>query len=209
MVIYVPNSIGAGSNAPTLFWSVFYLIAPCHTYSFSPGFTVDRSRAVLRVTLQLMVLISPLQRNLSLRLFSTGLVVYGFIGYCACPLTYFRLAWLHGSQRRDQLGCQRHHQRFESLEGRSSYDRRIRIQDHDCWSKFGRHHGQGPPCYSLRLFPLPVRDPPVRPDGNIFPSAHNDHRLISTFNPGLRFSVHWNATDHAELLQRAASLQPI
>ena len=43
MVIYVPNSIGAGSNAPTLFWSVFYLIAPCHTYSFSPGFTVDRS----------------------------------------------------------------------------------------------------------------------------------------------------------------------
>ena len=66
---------------------------------------VDHSRAVLRATLRLMVLTSPLQPNPSLRLFSTGLAVYGFIGYCACPLTYLRLAWLHGSQRRDQLGC--------------------------------------------------------------------------------------------------------
>jgi hypothetical protein len=34
MVVYVPNSIGAGSNAPTLFWFAFRLILSYVTCSF-------------------------------------------------------------------------------------------------------------------------------------------------------------------------------
>ena len=75
MVIYVPNSIGAGSNAPTLFWFVLRAIVSyhaCSTISLS-GFMVDHSQAVLQAIRQSMALTSPLRPSPSLRLFNTGL----------------------------------------------------------------------------------------------------------------------------------------
>ena len=77
MVVYVPNSIGSGSNAPTLFWSVPAPLSPllaCLLVLFS-GSMVDHSRAVLRVILQSMALASPPRPNPSSRSFNTGLVL--------------------------------------------------------------------------------------------------------------------------------------
>ena len=75
MVIYVPNSVGPGSDAPTLFWFGFYLASPWRALTFFLGFTVDHSQAVRRAILQSMAPTSPLRPNPSLQSSSTGLAV--------------------------------------------------------------------------------------------------------------------------------------
>lgn len=136
----------------------------------------------------------------------------GGVRFMCCyahSLAYLCAARLYGSRRRDKLGRQRCHQRLEGPKTRGSYDRWIRVKDHHCWPKFGRYYGQSPPCHSLRLVPLRIRDPPVRPDGDILANATNVRRLTPPFYSELRIPVHWNTTDHAELLQQTVSLQPI
>ena len=127
MVVYVPSSICAGSNAPTLFWFASHSIFPCRMYSQFLGSMVDLSRVVLRAILQSMALTSPLQLNPSSRFPNTGSVQWVLIGYYTRSLAYLCTVWLHGSQQRDQPGRQRYYQRFDGLESRGSYDRWIGV----------------------------------------------------------------------------------
>ena len=125
-----------------------------------------------------MELTLPLQPNLLLPLFNTGLAEYGSSCYCCYSLTNSRTAWLHGSEWRVKPGRQRCHQRFESLESWCSNDRRVPVKDHHCRPKFWRHHGPSTPCHSFGLFPLYICDPSIGPNGNTSLSMSGGHLLI-------------------------------
>ena len=169
MILYVPTTVKAGSNVPTILWYVCYyfcdfpmadriLVIRIHGGSFTSGSATGPGLDGSSLAVATNSIVAVVQYRLGAVSTITSHVIAGLAYTISLARTY-------GTERPDQFGHQGHHYVAELPPEGPAKLRRKYIQDHPCWTELRCQYDSWYARRSLGIVSLPVGYPAVGPNG--------------------------------------------